>query len=293
MEISRLVGVANAESQDDRFERLRGEFAHCYAGIRAYVHERLVRSDWRDRNAAVVRDLLPRPPRDFLRHPAILYQMFVDERYLEDELPYVTRCLSDIDAMREDPVGAPPTTHVPEHGVVTSSNTVHHLYHLLRYEDATQRRLWDCDVVVEWGGGYGNMGKLVRRLHGGHLTYVLVDTPVFAALQWLYLSAVLGDEHVVLHDRRPVAVVESAINVVPVGLADSVDVEADLFVSTWALNESSPAAQRLVVDREWFGANHLLLAMHAGDPFEQTVLGAGAHSVPLGEFMPAQQYLVR
>jgi hypothetical protein len=70
------------------------------------------------------------------------------------------------------------------------------------------------------------------------------------------------------------------------------DVSADLFISNWALNESTPAAQEDVVARRWFGADSLLLAMHAGDPLTDVVVRHGARPVPLGDFMPGQQYLV-
>lgn len=51
-----------------------------------------------------------------------------------------------------------------------------------------------------------------------------------------------------------------AINVVPVHLVESLDVRCDLFISTWALDESSLASQQLVASSKWFGATNLLLA---------------------------------
>src|SRR5690606_5609678 len=104
--------------------------------------------------------------------------------------------------------------------------------------------------------------------------------------------AVLGEERVVLHDSPPVRVAAGRVNLVPIGLVGATGVRADLFISNWALNESMPRARQDVVDRHWFGADSLLLAMHAGDPFTQAVLGAGAKAVALGDFMPGQQYLV-
>ncbi len=148
-------------------------------------------------------------------------------------------------------------------------------------------------TVVEWGGGYGNLAKLFRRLHGGAPTYVVLDIPIFSAVQWLYLSAVLGEQSVSLHTRPGQEVRPGAVNLVPIGLAHDLHVPADLFVSTWALNESTPHAQAHVRSRRWYGAHSLLLGMHYGDPLEPAVLAAGARSVPLGDFMPAQQYLMR
>ncbi len=103
----------------------------------------------------------------------------------------------------------------------------------------------------------------------------------------------LGEDRVVLHTQRPVHPVEGLVNLVPIGLVADMAVHADLFISNWALNESMPAAQQDVVDRGWFDAPALLLAMHAGDPFAASVLSAGARACMVGSFLPGQQYLVR
>ena len=277
----------------ERFDALRGGFGARWSRVRHLSDPAFVRSDWRERNEALARDLAPAPPRDFLRHPAILFQMFVGDKHVAHELPYVLARLEDLDTAREDPVGDPPLTPMADRGWDTSANTVHHLHHLLRYEEATGRRISDFDVFVEWGAGYGNLAKLIRRRHGGEPTLVLFDTPIFSCLQWLYLASVLGEEAVVLHAAAGQRVEPRKVNVVPIGLVRSLAVEAHLFISTWALNESEPAAQDEVVGRSWFGASALLLAMHEGDPLEHRVLDAGARRVAVGDFMPAQRYLVR
>jgi hypothetical protein len=189
-------------------------------------------------------------------------------------------------------VGAPPTVALPPNGIQTSSNTVHQLYHLLRYEQETGRRLQDAGTIVEWGGGFGSLMRLIFRMHGGRPTCVIIDTPIFSAVQWLYLSAVLGEKHVVLHDSAPVLLIEGRINLVPIGLVSGMAVAADLFISNWALNESTQEAQDDVVSRRWFGAESLLLAMHGHHPLTEIARAWGARTVPLGSFMPGQQYLV-
>ena len=123
---------------------------------------------------------------------------------------------------------------------------------------------------------------------------MLVDTPLFGAVQWLYLSTLLGDEVVVVDDPA-VEVRAGQVNVVPVGLVPHLDLRVDLFVSTWALNESSQAAQRYVLGRDLFGAEHVLMAMHDTDPLVDRL--ADHHldvaSVPVGGFLPHQRYYVR
>jgi hypothetical protein len=169
---------------------------------------------------------------------------------------------------------------------------VHQVFHLLHYQEATGRRIDDAATIVEWGGGFGALMRLIVAMHSGEPTCVIFDTPIFSAVQWLYLCAVLGEERVVLHDTEPVRPIRGRVNLVPIGLVGVTEVDADLFISNWALNESMPAARKDVVDRRWFGADSLLLAMHAGDPFTDVVLMSGAKAIPLGAFMPGQQYLV-
>lgn len=275
-----------------RFDQLRHSFSERLDSVRDLDEPAFVRSDWASRNGELVDRLLPLPPADFLRCEEILHQMFVGARYLPQELPYVLSRLPGPEIAQEDPVGDPPTSPVPGGQVTTSSNTVHQLHHLLRYQDVSGWSVGTVRSVVEWGGGYGCLAKLFIRLHGGSPTYVVLDTPVFAAVQWLYLASVLGEGEVVLHDR-PGKVALGKVNIVPIGLVPALEFDADLFVSNWALNESTAAAQRFVCDRDWFGAPSLLLGMHAGDPFVPDVLSAGAVAVPLGEFMPGQQYLIR
>lgn len=256
----------------------------------------LVRSDWADRNRRLEGDLLPSPPLGFLRHPAILYTMFLSDRYLAAELPEVLRRLPP-DAARaalaEDPVGDPPLTPGHDGTYVTSSNTVHHLHHLARFVGATGADLRELDTVVEWGGGYGNLAKVLTRLRGAIPTYVIVDTPLFSCLQWLYLSSVLGPDRTQLLLGPRDRIREGRINLLPIGRLEGLRLEADLFVSTWALNESPRQVQDEVVRRGWLGARHLLLGMHRGHSLEGAAIADGAGSEPVGSFMSGQRYLFR
>lgn len=287
---------AGAREQLVRFERLRGQFADRYAALPRAGLSDLVEREWAQRNEALERDVLPAPPLEFIRHPSLLWSMFVSERYLRHEFPLVSASFGAATlarALPEDPVGGPLLAPTPDGSSVTSANTVHHLYHLARFSAETGVDVAALGTVVEWGGGYGNLAKLFRRLHGGGPTYVVVDTPLFSCLQWLYLASVFGTDQVCLADAPGQPLRPGTINLVPVTLAASLAVAADLFVSTWALNESAPAAQDLVVGRDWFGAAHLLLGMHQGVALADRAVAGGARVVVIGDFMPGQTYVMR
>ncbi len=116
------------------------------------------------------------------------------------------------------------------------------------------------NTVVEWGAGYGNFTKLLTRLIGRTGTYILIDSPLISTIQWLYLSTVFGEEKLNFVKKPHSNIEAGKINIVPVGFLDDMDINTDLFVSTWALSESSEYSQRYVASKNWFHAKHLLLA---------------------------------
>ena len=273
------------------FAELAAGFEPRLDAVLGLVEAEWVREDWAGRNAQLEAALRPVPPADYLRLHPVQDQMFVGERFVAPELPFVLEHLADRAVLQEPAPGDPPTVELPGLGRRGSPNTVHHLHHLLHYEQL--RPLGDAQVVVEWGAGFGNLARLLDALHPGAPTCVLIDIPVFSALQWLHLSLVCGPERVVLHTEPGTPLTPGCFNVVPLGLARGLDVAADLFVSTWALNESTPAAQKHVLERGFFGARDLLIAMNTGDPLEPAVLAAGARRHAIGAWMPGQHYFLR
>lgn len=246
----------------EAFAQLGPSFASRYAALRrSDVHSFAVPL-WERTNAELEGRFLPCPPADFLRDPVVQHMMFVTHTgsFFTERLREIKRSFPpDVvrRLLREDAVGWPV---LAESTFPTSANTVHHMFHLSRSIALGGWNPLQVRCVVEWGGGYGNLAKLIRRLIPGDLTYVLIDLPLFACVQWLYLSSIFGEEAVHVMSVDDDLVRRGRINIVPVALAGHVDVAADLFISTWALSESTRAAQDLVVSRDWFGARHLLLA---------------------------------
>ena len=74
------------------------------------------------------------------------------------------------------------------------------------------------------------------------------------------------------------------INLLPVSLLHRHWLAPDLFLSTWALSESSRHAQEHVVQRGWFGARRLLLGyqkddIHRDEFVDPEVLEHGARTL--------------
>lgn len=69
----------------------------------------------------------------------------------------------------------------------TNANTVMHAAHLLHFAATTGQSWLEHDVILECGGGYGSMCRLVRAL-GFRGRYVIFDLPPVLALQKYYLG---------------------------------------------------------------------------------------------------------
>lgn len=67
------------------------------------------------------------------------------------------------------------------------NNLIHQAYHLWQWQQTTGRQIKDLSTIVEFGGGYGAMCLLCRRL-GFMGRYVIYDLPEFSLLQEWYLS---------------------------------------------------------------------------------------------------------
>lgn len=287
-------------AQRAAFATLREEFGPTYNLIKARDIGGFVTPIWQDVNAEMENLLIPAPPFNFLTNPTLRHQMFVvaGGRWLEEELSFLEKripqnrlkCL-----LKEDPTGDP---QLLSSAYRTSHNSIHHLYHLIRFAEETGCDLETIEGVVEWGGGYGNMAKIFRRLRPAS-TYCIIDTPIFSTLQWLYLSTVLGVENVNLLRRPDDMIRTGKVNVIPLCFLDQLKPRADLFLSTWALSESSSVAQDYVVSRRWFEANRLLLAYQdtsevapSAGRLGEIASQAGASTIDI-EFLSGNYYAFR
>lgn len=182
-------------------------------------------------------------------------------------------------------------------GTATLINSTHQLYHLARLERFLGAGIEQVRSVVEFGGGYGNLARLFRCFEGLS-RYTIVDLPLFSCIQYVYLSTVLGPGCVRIVTEAGTPAAEGSVDLVPINLLPDLSRDGELFVSTWALSESPPAAYDLVRERDWFGAREVLLAFHEEwKPWStEEMLGelrkrfGRVETVPL-PFLPGSHYL--
>ncbi len=115
--------------------------------------------------------------------------MFVgNENYVIDELNFLKRSPQWKERWRraivEVPVGRPRRFLLYPR---SSGNLIHQAYHIARFEQEMSYRVEDAKYILELGGGYGSMCRLLLTLGFGG-KYVLFDLPPFSELQKLYLQ---------------------------------------------------------------------------------------------------------
>ncbi len=138
-----------------------------------------------------------------------------------------------------------------------SANYIRQIYHILWYEQ-NFHQIKDTDSIVEWGGGYGLMAYFLHHYTNVH-QYTIIDLPAFATLQYIYLCEALG-EHMVGWNQP-----HKPINITTLSWLKDVQ-NTEVFISMWALSESSVEAMDYVInDRLFFGANSVITAFQSPD----------------------------
>jgi hypothetical protein len=107
------------------------------------------------------------------------------------------------------------------------TNSIHQAFHLSQFQAQTRKRIGDFDFILEFGGGYGEMRRIVERL-GFAGRYLIFDLPELNALQRYYLSTAGNPPTLTASDQEPV---RTSVESEPVG-------SRKLFIATWSFDEA-------------------------------------------------------
>ncbi|GAI10638.1 unnamed protein product, partial [marine sediment metagenome] len=157
---------------------------------------------------------------DFLKH-RVMTNMLVRGKppFIDGLLQFLKKCYDERELksyLRENTVGTPDITNLR---YLTSSTSITHLYHLALFESKTGVNLKHLSTVIEFGGGYGNMAKIFKRINPD-ATYIIIDLPVFTFLQYVYLATIMGNRIRLIEDKSDI-VSEGCINLIPLQLIDN------------------------------------------------------------------------
>lgn len=175
----------------------------------------------------------------FLRWPSVIEPMFTTFMpYLVEELRFM-QGLPNWAArwepvLQESSIGSPiPFWKYPG----SSGQLIHSAYSLAQYEHRTKLPVDQLDIIFEFGGGYGCLGKLIDKL-GFQGKYVIYDFPLLSALQKFYLKA-----HALKNltfecaqkSRTGICFVNSTDQLE--SILKHVSSDRSLFIATWSLSE--------------------------------------------------------
>jgi len=173
--------------------------------------------------------------------------MFMDDVAIAGPELEALRCpggnnSSWLGVIQEDAPGAPMRSPL---FASSSNNIIHHAYSLLQLQLSTNSRIDALSTIVEFGGGYGSLARLIFRL-GFRGTYIIFDLPEFAALQKFYLSSLDLPNHGTIHWTDSI---DEVLSLAP---------QPDLFVALWSLSETPLALRQLMSPTVLKSRRHLI-----------------------------------
>jgi hypothetical protein len=171
-------------------------------------------------------------PRNFLNWEVIQYTMFHDASYLEyrelkKDWSYWKKNLM------EDKFGNPMPYYLDKN---TSGNLVHYAYSLEQLRKISID-IKNFDQIVEVGGGYGGMARLIFNL-GFTGNYIIYDLPEFSALQEYYLSSI--SEEI----AKKISFVSRSTDLKNKFATG----KKTLFIATWSLSEMALTARQEIFE---------------------------------------------
>ena len=137
-----------------------------------------------------------------------------------------------------------------------SSNTLGQLFYVAKVLELSNDL--HPNLILEVGGGFGTLAKCFKQILPGS-TIIIVDLPEMNVIQKIFLNYTAPDLSVIMHKSNLDSIKPGAINLVPLYLLESIAVQPDLFISTFALSESTEKMQKFIIDKNFFNAKKIYI----------------------------------
>lgn len=159
--------------------------------------------------------------------------------------------------LKESLIGIPLITNLK---YFSSENSIHQLYHISSYLKITSKDLINSKTIIEWGGGYGCLSRIIKKINKD-CTYIILDLPELSALQYVYLSSIFGKNYVNFIDNN-INFQKNKINLVSSDylIKSNIKLQADTFISNWALTECGKDYQKFILKNKFFNAKNILIS---------------------------------
>ena len=215
---------------------------------------------WNNNRRILHNMVLKGDPRKFLRWDVIQATMFSNKFFHNKLLKYLKQTDNWESVWKKTVVEIATGHPIPFFLYpISSGTTIQHSYHLCRFEEETGERFDKIDLIFEFGGGYGNMCRIIHKLNFKG-KYIIFDLPEISALQTYYLKA----------ENIPVCTTPSFSNSdnCVICLSDVGQIQEllsnkvnhnSLFIATWSLSEM-PMNNRETILNLIHGFNHFLIS---------------------------------
>lgn len=244
------------------------DFENVWQNMQKAYHDFLIDFDAHDQNLAGAywmeqknnfsRILLGDPDKNLWQNRAVFCNMIRSgfEKEQKFELCYLKSCLSDsvkqlVMSYKDTDFNGMPFNCQE---LSCSTNTLGHLFYAAKIMEKARSEAMKIETIVELGGGYGNLARILKSFNP-EATIILIDLPEFLALQYLFLVSTMPSVKIIAHKSKIDSYEKGCIHLVPVSQLSSLDIQADVFISTFALSESPHVVQKLTVDQKFFNAS--------------------------------------
>lgn len=266
--INTLMFKMNNQNKYETFDKLSSEYEKIckqFVISKDDFDKSSIGYDWGSWAGKIRQAFQYQVPNNFLSEPLISFTMvykrfkgvkdtqqrleFAREYVLEEQLKYL---------LEEDGIGNP---IISNSEYKTSSNRTYHTAHLAMYKKISGHYFWDTESIIEFGGGYGNMCRVIKKANPS-VTYTIIDLPELLALQYIYLASLIGENEINIVNESNMKISPNKINLISSEFLykENMPLDADSFISTWALSESPYYLQKYVVNNDFFKTKNLLLA---------------------------------
>jgi putative sugar O-methyltransferase len=262
---SLLVGSSVIKTDRQDFSKIYNDAKEIYlAGFTNFAYDKYVIGEWL-KNIKMMEDcFLNKFDFNFLRLPVIRNTMFATstDSWVKNQMNYLESKVKNNelkDLLIENNLGGPILTNFR---YKTSTNSIHLLYHFIKFSSELNVNLNNLSTIIEFGGGYGDAAKIFKRINK-QSTYIIIDLPIFSFLQLVYLKSIFGENKVILVDKIS-NIQKGKINIIPFNTDKIKELkeyskDVDLFLSTWALSETPDVMQNFIKSLNYFDAKYILI----------------------------------
>ena len=277
----------------EKFKNLSSKVEEILNSIELNVDEKIIKEEWNKNRLNFRNRLKSSFDYSFLKNKDIAGLMFQSDMNLAmKELDFLNKNL--LNKIVEYNFSNP---NLDIGNKMMSTNTIHHIYHISRYLNYKKQKP-EIKSALEWGGGYGNMAKIFFETFDELETYTIIDIPEFIVVQKLYLTSYFGEENVRI--VKNVNDIKSGVNLISINDALEMEFKSnDIFISTWALTESSLYCQEFAEKKGFLNYENILVSyhqcgnhipfMHESSVFDSKIKNIGIH-VENVEVIPGINY---